>query len=261
MAFGPDRDTYANRVGFDAVGDARSEVKFANRASTGTTEVPLWDGGTTYEFIDAPESIDIVSTSVNDTLAGTGAQIIKVIGQASGDWVIEEVNMNGTTPVTLSNQMDYVHRLIVIQAGATAPVVAAIAGSTGAAGTITVTATGTGTDLGQITNGNNITLQSMVRVPTGEKWQLIRGILTGGINKEITFRLYIRLPGTTIFALQAVGSVVEGGLDIEAHTMYDSGTDLIVTAQSDTAATSASSLFQFIRHRKDDLVGQLIELT
>ncbi len=100
---------------------------------------------------------NIKSTSVNDTLAGTGAQTLLVLGiQAWSDpgESFEVVNMNGTTDVPTVNAWVVIHRLIVLTWGTAGPNV----------GIITATAVDDGTITAQIGAGNGQTLMAIYAV-------------------------------------------------------------------------------------------------
>lgn len=248
----PQRSKYIDACARGKIPDCAYEVKFASRSNVAQTEVPIWGGGVSYTFLDTPETINISSTNINDSISGTGAQIIRVIGQANGAWVKEDVEMNGSTPVVLSSQMDFIYRMLVIQSGTTGtPLIPAIGNSRGALGIITAMAVSSAVSLADINNGNNVTIQSMVRVPDGEEWQIAKAVLTGGITKQINFKLYIRIPGTDIFVINAEGGIVESSLVLDGHRIFPSGTDLLFTASSDTGSTSVSVLLQFLRFGQD----------
>jgi hypothetical protein len=88
-----------------------------------TGQVPIWANPTPgpLNYLAANTAHTIVSTSVNDTLAGTGAQVIQIIGVriVGADWVqvSELVNMNGTTSVALANTYIRITRTRVVSSG------------------------------------------------------------------------------------------------------------------------------------------------
>lgn len=259
--YGPDRDEYARRCARNLIPDCRYELKFASRASVSTTEVPLWGDGATYTFLDAPETIVLTSADADDTVAGSGAQVVRVVCQNEGEWVFENVPMNGLSDATMINQCDFIHRMTVVQAGAgVGDVNAAIGGSLGTQGIITATASGSSVILADIQPGKNVTTQGILRVPAGESWQLIVGVLTGGITKQIDFHIYVKIPGTDIFVLGVEGGVVESPLTFPAKRQYPAGTDLIVTANANTGSTSVAIAIQILRHKAAGWVGPWVEL-
>lgn len=87
---------------------------------TGTTPEDVWGGSGVYTGFPQGivETLTVVSTSANDTLAGTGAQRIRVIGlDANFDVLQEDISLNGLTGATSVNQFSRVHTAFVIQAG------------------------------------------------------------------------------------------------------------------------------------------------
>lgn len=74
---------------------------------------------TTYQgFPDGAETVQIFSDSANDTVAGTGARSVRVIGLDEGwNMIAEEVNLNGTTPVLTANTYRRIHSARVTSAG------------------------------------------------------------------------------------------------------------------------------------------------
>ena len=73
--------------------------------NVGTTLTPVCISGTYQNPITAT-ALEFVSSSVNDTSAGTGAREVTVIGLDS-NWeeVSQTVTTNGTTPVALSTNL------------------------------------------------------------------------------------------------------------------------------------------------------------
>lgn len=86
----------------------------------GTVPEDIWDGGGTYTGFPtgSAETITVVSTSANDTSAGTGARTIRIVGlDASGNVQTEDLTMNGLSNVTSVNTFRRVHRCYVLTAG------------------------------------------------------------------------------------------------------------------------------------------------
>jgi len=72
--------------------------------SVGKIFEDVWDEGGIFVYPTAGETWEIVSSSVNDTSAGTGARTVEITSLDT-DYVLqtEIATLNGTTPVTLSN--------------------------------------------------------------------------------------------------------------------------------------------------------------
>ena len=246
-AFDPQTEEYIDACALGKIPLCKHEIKFAHRDSVPTTEVPLWHGDTTYAFVDTGESVDVVSTDTNDTIAGTGAQKVMVVGLLAGEWVSEEVSMNGTTDVPTTQFFDYIHRMYVSQAGAAAPNNAAIDGSNGAAGNITAT-TGTGGDMLAFVEANdNITHQMILRVPTNEQWLLHRAVISVGFGQEVIVSMSVRVPNTNIFLVKNELTIAEGSPVISEHTLFAPGTDVIFTARSAVSTVEVGMYIQILR--------------
>jgi hypothetical protein len=86
---------------------------------TGSTPETIWAHGGVFPFIDAGIAMDIVSSSANDTLEGTGAQKIRVtFYQADNTEIIQDFDMDGVTPVQINDDIKICTRIEVIQTGA-----------------------------------------------------------------------------------------------------------------------------------------------
>lgn len=71
---------------------------------TGTIPETIWSHGGQFPFLDVGIPVDIISSSTNDTLLGTGARQIKITYFLTDNSEITEIiDMNGTTPVPLSD--------------------------------------------------------------------------------------------------------------------------------------------------------------
>lgn len=123
----------------------------------------FWYGTGTYPWIPSARNLEIISTSANDTLAGTGIQKVTVTGlNASYTQITETVSMNGTTAVPLVNQYLRINRVINSQAGS---------GATNA-GTINIRDSGAGPTRAVMpvitgSGGIGITSQTAFTVPAG----------------------------------------------------------------------------------------------
>lgn len=98
----------------------RSTVnKFAFNADvdTGSQEIVASFGGT-FNIMTTADTLEVVSTSANDTSLGTGARIVQIIG-IDADFLTqtELVTLNGTTAVTTVNSWLGVNRVVVISSG------------------------------------------------------------------------------------------------------------------------------------------------
>ena len=85
-----------------------------------TTASPIWaNGATQYVQLTTGTALEVVSSSANDTAAGTGARTVRVDG-LDGSYVpfSETVTLNGATPVALTNTSAVaINRTTVLTAG------------------------------------------------------------------------------------------------------------------------------------------------
>lgn len=87
---------------------------------SGTVPEDIWNGGgiyTGFPLTDV-ETVEIFSSSVNDTAAGTGARTLYFSGlDGDGNFQEETVTLNGTTPVTTTSTWFRVNTAQVLTSG------------------------------------------------------------------------------------------------------------------------------------------------
>lgn len=93
-------------------------TKLGVLANAGTSfPVDVWSSGA-YVFPIAAAATTIVSSSTDDSGAGTGARIVHVTGLSSGNAIIEEdINLQGTAAQTLVNQYLRINDVSVTSGG------------------------------------------------------------------------------------------------------------------------------------------------
>lgn len=99
-----------------------SVQKFGRNLDIGSASPEvIWDGGGyPYDFPAVAVSTPVVSTSTLDTSGGAGARVVEITGlDANYVVVVEEVELNGTTPVNTINEFLRIYRARVVQAGTT----------------------------------------------------------------------------------------------------------------------------------------------
>jgi len=216
---------------------------YNNNVDSASPEVIASFGGT-FQYITSGETIDIVSSSVNDDLVGTGVQRIVVTGvDENWDQQVEVVEMDGTTTVTTTTQWIGINRVSIFKAGS---------GGTNA-GTITITATSSGYTMAEMPVGDGSTQQMVFYVPRNHQFlaewvRLVALKTSGGGNPEIVFKGIVYSDINT-----AEQEVYRGKLD----TRRSNGTDvnpplpfpiseksiLWFTADTDTNDTQVSGRF------------------
>lgn len=184
--------------------------KFAEIENLSTSsDEDIWDAGGILSLLSSAETMSIASTSANDTLGGSGAQIILIDGLDNDYNLIQEViNLSGTTPVVTVNSYIRVHRLRVVFSGT---------GKTNA-GVITATASTAATTQAQILAGKSITRMSHFTIPNGYTgftthvvMSCFRSSGSGAREAEVTQNAYT--PDTnTIYKTLTYGITNNGGM-------------------------------------------------
>jgi len=149
------------------------------------TEESVWPDGGTVPHPTTASVLDIVSTSVADDAAGTGARTVFIEGlDGNYNSVSETVILDGTTPVETANQYLYINQFYV-----------ATAGSGGVnAGEITAKLNATLYDL--IAIGYNQRTTAHYCVPAGYTAYLTTGVITvGQVSGSQAITAYIKQHG------------------------------------------------------------------
>lgn len=148
----PQLDTNGNIIVSGQTGETTARFNFGDIATSATTDVTVRK--TTYNEQSSDAQRSIVSSSANDTSAGTGARTVRLTyfscSSGVGALTTLDLTMNGTTAVnTGSTDICYIERMEVLTVGS--------GGSN--AGTITLKTTtgGGGSDIGSIAVGDNAT--------------------------------------------------------------------------------------------------------
>lgn len=113
-------DEYKYKVALGNVTDATTWNKFGynDDIDTASGEEVIASFGGTFNIMTSADTLDVVSSSAQDGVAGTGALTILITGIDSGSVAQTEiVTMNGTTPVTTSNTWLGVNRVVVLSSG------------------------------------------------------------------------------------------------------------------------------------------------
>ena len=186
---------------------------------TGTTE-DLWTVGGTWVAPTSATTVNIVSSSVNDTAVGTGARTITVNG-LNGSYAdtTETITLNGTTNVTTVNSYFIIHRMTVGTAGS---------GATNA-GAISTTWTGGGTPVGpSIIIGSAQTQFCIYQIPAGYTAYMYRyqGGMQNGTSADL--KLYIK-PFGGVFNIKGELALSASGT---SYSTRDYALPLVITEKS-----------------------------
>lgn len=184
---GETRDFFAE-VGFGAFTGYRRITALGNNPdiSVGVVE-DVWTGGGLYPFLTAATSLELVSTTANDTSAGTGARTVRIDGlDINYVEVSQTITLNGTTPVAVPTQLFRINSMIVLSAGSLET----------NDGTINLQDAGAGTIRSIIPLGVGITRQSVFTVPAGNTLQIISELFginrPAGVGRFATFATFFR---------------------------------------------------------------------
>lgn len=138
------------------------------------------------------EALEILSDNADDTVEGSGARVVTVEGIGDDFGLLsEDVTMNGTTAVALSNQFRRVFRIVVKESGTYANQ------TTGShAGTITVRGAGAGSTWGTINLKNGFPLGASLigayTVPAGYTAHIIHEEVFVDSNKNVDLIFFRR---------------------------------------------------------------------
>lgn len=192
-------------------------------------EEDVWDGGGSYTWATGAETVNVVSTDVNDTSAGTGARTVEIFGlDSSYDEISETITLNGTTNVESSNSYLRLHRMIVRTAGS---------GGMNA-GAISATQSSSAIKMAQINIGNNQTLMAVYTIPNGKDAFILQ--LTMSVNKatSVGSNMYFRVrPLNEVFQIKNItGGHSNGSTRVERSfpvpLAIAAKSDLIISADS-----------------------------
>lgn len=182
--------------------DYTTEVALGNKAGAATwnkffynedvdtaaPEVIAAFGGAFNQKLAAGETLDIVSSSANDTnSSGTGVRQAVIFGvDENWDLVTEVIALNGTSTVTTSNSFLGVNRMTIFTSGS----------SNSNEGLITATATTSGNTMATMPAGEGTTQQCLFYVPRNYQflatWLYLNVIKSsGGGNPVVTFKGYV----------------------------------------------------------------------
>lgn len=216
---------------------------FNNDVDSASAEVIASFGGS-FARMTTADTLDIVSTSANDTSAGTGVQSIFITGiNENRDDTFELVTMNGTSTVTTTNQFLGVNRVAIF-----------LAGSGGVnAGDINVTATTAGSTQAQMPAGDGVTQQLILHIPQKHDFLLSHldinvNKLSGGGSPRVTIKglVYSAVNNAT---QEIYRSTIDTSAENYIHEVFHKylpvteKTILFFTADTDTNNTIVSGRF------------------
>jgi hypothetical protein len=147
--------------------------KFAYNPEVNGTQEDIWSQGGTLTRLSSAATASIVSTSANDTAAGTGARTMLIDG-VDNNWnrITETVTLNGTTPVITTKSFLRINRMYITSSG------------TGQTNAGNITATITATIQASIVAGAGQTEKSQYAVPMGYRFTIAYWNVNSGANSD-----------------------------------------------------------------------------
>lgn len=177
-------DDYLRRVDAGKVPNAEIVYKFGRLKNITNTYTPVTGQGV-YQMPTTAASLEVVSDSAQDNPAGTGAINVEIKGLGA-DWrpLAVTYNLNGTTPVTITERFTRVFNMKVVSSNTYAT-----ASTSSHAGTITLREQGTLIPWAacEIEGGLGVgvCLGAFFTIPKGYTGHLIAEQIIGAASKEI----------------------------------------------------------------------------
>lgn len=137
--------------------------RFGYNPDIDTTTLPedIWGAGGVYTFPSTTETLNVSSSSGNDTSGGTGMRVVRITGLDSNyDEISEDVTLNGTSAVLTSKSFRMVHSCFGISSGS----------SEQNEGNITIANSSSALTLAYIPANQGQTQQTFHIVPRGHVW-------------------------------------------------------------------------------------------
>ncbi|KKN26466.1 hypothetical protein LCGC14_0874380 [marine sediment metagenome] len=234
-----------------ATGDVRNHSsvnKFGRNADVDSAAAEdIWDGGVWNEPT-VGQVYTMTSTSSADTSDGTGARTVRVSGLLSttGLLVNETITLNGTSWVTLTNNLQMVHRITVLTAGS---------GGVNA-GTIYAVGNTDGTVTAQINAGNNQTLMAVFKIPAESDGCLLGYYASAnkatGQTATVNTILKVKANGEVWQIKEIVGLIKDGSSNITRKyfvpSCFEPLTTVKMTMDSNVDDVDGSAGFDIILH-------------
>lgn len=177
------RDFFVEATKGNIVGQTTGNI-FGQNDEVGTVEEDIQSQGGVLIFLQAAETIDIISSdTVNDIFGGGNATSVLIMGLDENFTEISEVVLLAVTANTTANEYIRINRLVVNEVGT-------YGGSN--AGIITGTSSTSGTVQIQIPTGEGISKSSHYTVPLGQRLIVTRIFISVDTGKEVDISIKSR---------------------------------------------------------------------
>ena len=150
-------------------------------------EIDVWADNSVLQYLSSAEPLDIVSSSANDSFAGTGARTVQVMG-LDNDYLFqtETVEMNGLTPVQTVNSYIRVRAIVVLTSGNSGTNVGSISATASVSATLQAKMLA---DYGASINSHYTCPANKVAMIKGFEFSAFK---TVGVQPKINFRAQAR---------------------------------------------------------------------
>lgn len=199
--------------------------------SVGANFEDLWVPGGRMTWLTAQDTLNVVSSSTDDDAAGVGARILLIYGVDENYEVVTElVTMDGTTPVTTTNEFFRVNSVQFVSAGSTGYNV----------GNITITDTTGGTTQAYIEAEIGVYHSMNFSIPAGYHLVLTNISMAAETAQDVELCSFIRavgaglpfwacytdeiIPGGRVAAARNIPSLIPEKTDVNLRVKKLSGT-------------------------------------
>ena len=180
-------------ISMGAVPGVSGVNKFGTNESVGTAYEDIWGPGGLHVPLPTPTTLEVASTSANDTAAGTGAQRVTLTGHDANHMEITEVvTLNGQTPVVTTQVFGHMYRLSVERAGSSEwneGILYVADDSTAWTAGVPNTSAAIQAGMPALTGQSQI---ARYTVPMGKTGFITKGYVTAAANKTVDFRFLVR---------------------------------------------------------------------
>jgi len=222
-------------------------------ATIGTTEKVIGGMPGRYPFQTSAVALEVLSDSILDTSAGTGARTIIVRGLDSVYGLLNTsgIVLNGTTPVAITGSFLRVNQSEVITAGSTGE----------NQGTITIRVVSTGDVLSVIKPNTNISRDGAATVPAARTAFLWTAVTLTDKGNDALVKIY-RRPFEELFILRASLPTYQNEFErtFKIPPRIAEKTDMEFTAISENPATSAIAVQEFELVQNEFLTSETIQV-